>query len=253
MSQSSSDSDDEEDITNPKPHHVQSNQPHPLTIQQQQNSSHVMYSDGDIDDNAIEDEQKMELSDLAWNSNSMYDRLEPLDDGKPVAEEEQPTAPQINPAVLHSQIKSCSTGVESSGSRMKSPEVKKPPPIHEVLTPPPPPPPPPKIPTGQFVAPPHSPQAASAAAATDLAQQKRHNSVGDKQGARLGDGLNERAIDCGGNDQVIRRMHPKEPPKPETVATRNALMAWMMEQQSKYAWSIYSHCMPYMVKMVHIM
>ena len=230
LSQSSSDSDDEEEIANPKPHHVQSNQPHPLTIQQQQNSSHVMYSDGDIDDNAIEDEQKMESSDLAWNSNSMYDRLEPLDDEKPVAAEEQPAAPQINSAALHSQINSHSTSVES---RMKSPEVKKPPPIHTVLTPPPPPPPPPKIPTGQFVAPPHSPQAA--AAANDPAhQQKRHNSVGDKQSTMPGNGLNERAIDCG-NDQVIRRMHPKELPKPETVATRNALMAWMMEQQSKYA------------------
>ena len=230
LSQSSSDSDDEEEIM--KPHHVQGNQPHPLTKQQQQNS-HVIYSDKDIDDNfnTVEDEQKMESSDLAWNNNSMYDRLEPLDDEKPVAAEEQVATPQIISSAVHSQIKSRSTSVESGGSRMKPPEVTKPPPLHEVLTPPPPPPPPPKIPTGQFVAPPHSPQASTA---TDPSQQK---TVGDKLGPTAVEGLNERAIDCG-NDQVIRRMHPKEPPKPETVATRNALMAWMMEQQSKYAYSL---------------
>ena len=214
---------------------MQNNQPHPLTNQQQQqNSVHVMYPDEDIDDNfnAIEDEQKMESSDLAWNSNSMYDRLEPLEDEKPVAAEERPPAPQIISSTVHTPIKSRSTSMESGGNKMKSPEVKKPPPLHEVLTPPPPPPPPPKIPTGQFVAPPHSPQAA--VAATDPAKQKRHNSVGDKLGPMPVEGLNERAIDCG-NDQIIRRMHPKEPPKPEIVATRNAVMAWMMEQKSKYA------------------
>ena len=232
LSQSSSDSDEGEEIINPKPHYLQGNQPHPFA-NQHQNTSHVIHCDEDIDHdlNAIEDEQKMESSDLAWNSNSMYDRLEPLDEVKPTAAEEQAAAPQINSSAVLSQIKSRSTSVASSGLRTKSPEGTKPPSLHEVLSSPPPPPPPPKIPTGQFVAPPYSPRAA---ATTDPAQQKRHGSIGEKPGSATVEGLNERAIDCG-NDQVIRRVHPKEPPKPEAVATRTVLMAWMLEQQSKYA------------------
>lgn len=199
---------------------MQGNQPHPLANQQQQQNAHMIYSDEDIDSNlnAIEDEQQMEPSDLAWNSNSMYDRLDPIENEKPVAAEEQAAAPSNSSAIL-AQIKSRSISLESGGNKMKSPEHTKPLPLHKMSTPPPPPPPP-KIPSGQFVAPPHSPQVVS----TDP------NSAAD--------GLNERAIDCG-NDQVIRRTHPKEPPKPETVATRNALMAWMMEQQSRYIVSIY--------------
>lgn len=223
---------------------MQGNQPHPHSNQQEkQQNSHIIYSDEDIDNdlNEMEDEQKTESSDLAWNNNSMYDRLEPIADEKPVAAEEQAAAPQINSSAILSQIKSRSTSVESaSGSRAQSIEVTKPPPLHEVLTPPPPPPPP-KIPSGQFVAPPHSPQVVAA----DPAQQKRDHPAGDLLSSTT-DGLNERAIDCG-NDQVIRRPHPKEPPKPETVATRSVLMAWMMEQQSKYVHSINSHCIPYMV------
>lgn len=199
---------------------MQNNQPHPIINQQlQHNPSHVIYSDEDID--VIEDEQKMEPSDLAWNSNSMYDRLEPLEDEKPAGAEEQATTPQINISTVHSQIKSHSTSAESSGNRIKPPEVTKSP--HEVFTPPPPPPPP-KIPSGQFVAPPHSPKVVT----TNVTQPKKHGELLSPTTVEV----NERPIDCG-NDQIVRRIHPKEPPKPETVATRNALMAWMMEQQSK--------------------
>ena len=192
---------------------MQGNQPHPLANQQQQQNVHMIYSDEDIDGNlnAIEDEKQMEPSDLAWNSNLMYDRLEPIDE-KPVAAEEQPAAPSNCSAIL-TQIKPRFISVESGGSKVKSPEHTKPVQLHNTSTPPPPPPPP-KIPCGQFVAPPYPPQVVAT----------------DPDSAT--DGLNERAIDCG-NDQVVRRTHPKEPPKPETVATRNALMAWMMEQQSK--------------------
>ena len=218
LSQSSSDSDDEDEAANSKFHHMQVNQPHPLANQQQQQNAHMIYSDEDIDSNlnAIEDEQQTEPSDLAWNSNSMYDRLDPIDNEKPVAAEEQAAAPSNASAIL-AQIKSRSISVESGGSKI-TPEHTKPLPPHKMSTPPPPPPPP-KIPSGQFVAPPHSPQVV----VTDP------NSTGD--------GLNERAIDCG-SDPVVRRTHPKEPFKPETVANRKAVMAWMMEQQSRYI-SIY--------------
>jgi len=231
LSQSSSDSDhnsDEEENTGSKPYHPQSNQPHPLTNKQQQNFNELYSGDVDSNFNVIEDEQKMEPSDLAWNSNQMYDRLEPLDNDKPTAAEEQAAAPQANTSSILTQIKSHSTSAESNGSRIKSPEaakpITKPPPLQKVLSPPPPPPPPPKIPSGQFVAaPPLSPQVVT----TNPVQQRRYNSTGDLLDL---DGVNERAVDCG-KDQVIRRQ--KEPPKPETVATRNAIMAWMMEQQSK--------------------
>lgn len=235
LSQSSSDSDDHDDneTTIPKPQHMQTNQPR-LNLQEQ-NSSHMTYSGKEVDNDVIEDEQQIEPSDLVWNSNSMYDRLEPLDDEKPITAEDQITAPHINSsAAVHSQIKSRFASAESGGSRIKSPEVTKPPPLHQVLTPPPPPPPPPKIPCGQFVAPPHSPQVAL----TDPAQPQHYPSTGDLLESTTG--VNERAIDCN-NDHVIRRTHP---PKPENIATRNAIMAWMMEQQSKYAQPI---SMPNMV------
>lgn len=233
LSQSSSDSDHNSDEEEVRPPHMQSNQPHPLANQQQrqQLNSHLMYSDEDIDSNLniIEDEQKMEPSDLAWNSNSMYDRLEPLDDEKPIAAEEQAAAPQINSSIL-SQVKSRSVSTDSSGTKMKSSEGMKSLPLHAVM--PPPPPPPPKIPSGQFVAPPYSPNVMTPqVVATNSGQQRASHSTGGLVDSTM-DGLNERAIDCG-KDEVIRRAHTKEPPKPETVATRNAIMAWMMEQQSK--------------------
>lgn len=195
--------------------------------QQQDTQSHLIYSDEDIDNtlNDIEDE-----TEPAWNSNSLYDRLEPIPK-KTV--NKQPEALPIRSSSTSGGILSHLKSRSRSPEALKPPEVSKPPSLHQVMSPPPPPPP--KIPINQIVAPPGSPNATSATASSDPANQKRRHTDGNQKWITTaaegssGSQSQERSIDVG-NSPVVRRQHP---PNADTSATRNVVMAWVKEQQSK--------------------
>jgi len=236
LSGSSSDSDADEDVPDDRqPHPPTSSHTHPLNTQlqppppqQQHTQSHLIYSDEDIDDtlNVIDEQTAAEP---VWNSNSLYDRLEPIPKetvSRP-PETVSVTTSSTSGGIL-SRIKSRSRSPEA----LKPPELSKPPSLHQVLSPPPPPPP--KIPTGQFVAPPGSPHATSTSLTTDSA--KRHHTDGDHQawitsatGGPPESQSQERNVNVG-KSQVVRRQHL---PSADTSATRNVVMAWVKEQQSK--------------------
>jgi len=237
LSGSSSDSEADEDIPdNHQPHPPTSSQAHPLNSQlqsppPQQQQSHLIYSDEDIDNtlNVIEDEQA--ATEPVWNSNSLYDRLEPIP--KETVNKPPKTVPvstsRASGGIL-SRIKSRSKSPEA----LKPPELSKPPSLHQILSPPPPPPP--KIPNGQFVAPPGSPHAASTSVTTDTVSQKRRYTDGDHQAwitlatSSPPEGQSqERSVDVG-KTQVIRRQHLTSV---DNSATRDVVMAWVKEQQSK--------------------
>ena len=236
LSGSSSDSDADDVPDNHQPHPPTSSYTHPLNSQlqspppqQQHTQSHLIYSDEDIDNtlNVIEDKQIS--AEPVWNSNSLYDRLEPIPKetvSRP-PETVSVTTSSTSGGIL-SQIKSRSRSPEA----LRPPEVSKPPSLHQVLSPPPPPPP--KIPNGQFVAPPGPPHVASTSVTTSSA--RRHHADGDHQALMTSatDGppesnSQERNVDTG-KSQVVRRQHL---PSADNSATRNVVMAWVKEQQSK--------------------